>query len=212
MRLILLGPPGSGKGTQAKILSEEFTIPGISTGDIFRTELKNNTPLGRQAQSYMDKGELVPDEVVIGMVAGRIAQNDCSQGFILDGFPRTVPQADGLKGMLEKMGLAIDHIIEIDVDDELVVKRLTGRMGCADCKKDFNKFFSPPEKEGICDACGGKLVSRADDNEDTIRNRLKVYTAETAPLIEYYNADLLTFDGSGSAQDLFDLIIATVKG
>jgi len=207
MRMILLGPPGSGKGTQAALLSEKLNIVPISTGDIFRSELKNNTPLGLKAKGYMEAGDLVPDEVVIGMVEGRIKQDDCANGYILDGFPRTVPQADGLEKMLANMDSGIDAIVEIAVEDELVVKRLTGRMGCEDCKKDFNRFFSPSKEEGICDACGGKLISRADDNEKTIRNRLEVYAKDTAPLLDFYKGRVLSFDGSLPIQDTLNAII-----
>ena len=212
MQLILLGPPGSGKGTQAVRIAENLGVPAISTGDIFRTELKNNTPLGTEAKSYMEKGELVPDEVVIGMVKSRISQEDCADGFILDGFPRTIPQAEGLDTILKEMNISLDRVIDIKVGDELIVKRLTGRMACEDCKKDFNKFFSPPKEEGLCDACGGKLISRADDNEETIKNRLEVYHSETAPLIEYYADSILSVEGEKAPDDVFADILSNLKG
>ncbi len=211
MQLILLGPPGSGKGTQAVRIAEELKVPAISTGDIFRTELKNNTPLGIKAKSYMEKGELVPDEVVIDMVKQRISKDDCSDGFILDGFPRTIPQAEGLKNLLSDMGISLDKVVDIKVQDDVIVKRLTGRMACEDCKKDFNRFFSPPSTEGICDACGGKLISRADDNEETIKNRLDVYHSETAPLIEYYGDSVLSVEGEKAPDDVFRDILENLK-
>jgi adenylate kinase len=210
MRLIMLGAPGSGKGTQARRLAEKLDLPAISTGDIFRHELKNDTPLGLKAKGYMEAGDLVPDEVVIDMVAGRLQQDDCSKGFILDGFPRTIPQADGLKGILGKLSIAIDHVVELQIEDDIIIKRLTGRMGCEACGKDFNRFFSPPQTEDVCDACGGKLTSRADDNEETIMNRLTVYKSETAPLIDYYAALIRPIDSGGSPEEGFNRILGAI--
>jgi adenylate kinase len=207
MRLILLGPPGSGKGTQAVRLADALKIPAISTGDIFRTELKNNTPLGLKAKTYMESGGLVPDSVVIDMVNERLQKNDCTDGFILDGFPRTIPQAEGLGKIFSDLNLNLTKVINIEVKDDIIVKRLCGRMACEKCKTDFNSFSNPPAAAGVCDACGGTLVSRSDDNEETIKNRLEVYTRETAPLIDHYKNELLTVDGNGSPDDVFTVVM-----
>ncbi|MFH1708747.1 MAG: adenylate kinase [Planctomycetota bacterium] len=207
MYIILVGPPGCGKGTQAKVLAEKLGIPSVSTGDIFRTELANKTPLGLKAKSYMDAGTLVPDEVVTDMVADRLKRPDCAKGCILDGFPRTIPQAEGLNKILAGRGVKIDHVVEIKVVDDIIIKRLTGRMACGTCKRDFNKFFNPPKVEGVCDACKGKLTSRADDNVETIQNRLKVYRNETAPLLAHYRDRLISVKGDGAPGDVTTSII-----
>lgn len=210
MRIILMGPPGSGKGTQATILADKLSVPHISTGDIFRAELGKGTPLGLKAKSYMEAGELVPDKIVTGMAGKRINKEDCAEGYILDGFPRTIPQAEGLGKILAENGTSIDLVLEITVDKDIITKRLTGRMGCEQCKQDFNRFFNPPHKEGVCDACGARLVSRADDNEETIQNRLKVYQQETAPLIEYYADKIITIDGNGTPDDVLKRVLKKI--
>ena len=186
MKLILLGPPGAGKGTQAQMLMEKFSIPQISTGDILRSAVKNATPMGVKAREYMDAGALVPDDVVVGIVRERLQQADCANGFILDGFPRTVPQADALKDTLSELSLELDAVISLEVDTEALVARLTGRRTCSSCGKGYHVDFDPPSKEGVCDACGGNLVQRDDDREETIRKRLEVYREQTAPLVDYY--------------------------
>ena len=197
MKLILLGPPGAGKGTQAKMLTDAFAIPQISTGDILRAAVKEGTPLGVKAKSFMDAGGLVPDEVVIGIVAERLQQDDCSNGFILDGFPRTVAQADALQANLEQMGKDLDSVIALQVDAEALVERLTGRRTCKACGRGYHISFDPPAEEGRCDACGGELMQRDDDREETIRKRLEVYDEQTAPLIHYYREAGLLVDLDG---------------
>ena len=192
MKLILLGPPGAGKGTQAKMLTERFSIPQISTGDILRAAVKEGTPMGRKAKEYMDAGGLVPDEVVVGIVRDRLLAADCDNGFILDGFPRTVAQADALQDNLEEMDKALDRVISLEVDAEALVERLTGRRTCKECGRGYHVKFDPPREDAICDACGGSLFQRGDDQEETIRKRLQVYAEQTSPLIRYYrDADVL---------------------
>lgn len=187
MRLVILGAPGAGKGTQAVNLSEKLRIPHISTGDIFRSNIKGGTPLGKLAKEYIDKGALVPDEVTIGIVKDRLQQADCVNGFILDGFPRTIPQAESLDNVLSEMGTALDYVIDIVVDDEVIIKRLSGRRICPECNMSYHIDFSEPAKNGICANCGAKLVQREDDREETIKNRLKTYHTQTEPLVEYYS-------------------------
>jgi adenylate kinase len=192
MKLILLGPPGAGKGTQAKMLTERFDIPQISTGDILRAAVKDRTPMGVKAKSFMDAGGLVPDDVVIGIVRERLQNQDCAAGFILDGFPRTVAQADALKETLHSLGKDLDAVISLEVDTESLVERLTGRRTCRECGQGYHIKFDPPREAGRCDACGGELFQRDDDSEETIRKRLEVYHAQTSPLVAYYrNEDLL---------------------
>lgn len=212
MRLILLGPPGAGKGTQAKRLVEKYGIPQISTGDMLRAALKAGTELGIKAKTFMDAGKLVPDEVVIGLIEERIKEADCVNGFMLDGFPRTVAQADALNGVMAKSSLKLDHVISIDVANEELVVRLTGRRTCRACGAGFHISFDPPKKEGVCDKCGGELYQRDDDSEATIRNRLKVYSDQTEPLIAYYKkAGLLRpIDGTGSIDDIFGRVTAVL--
>ena len=188
MKLILLGPPGAGKGTQAKILMDHFGIPQISTGDILRAAVKEGTPMGLKAKGCMDAGELVPDEVVVGIVNERLQKNDCDNGFILDGFPRTVPQADALGTNLVDLDKCLDAVVSLDVDVEALVVRLTGRRTCSDCGRGYHIAFDPSKTENICDACSGKLIQRDDDQESTIRKRLDVYQDQTMPLIEYYRS------------------------
>ncbi|MBD3307447.1 adenylate kinase [candidate division KSB3 bacterium] len=208
MRLVLLGPPGAGKGTQAKKLIEHYQIPQISTGDILRQAVKEGTELGQQAKSYMDRGELVPDDVIIEIVKERIKADDCQQGYIFDGFPRTVEQAKALDQMLHSLSTHLDAVINIDVPEEEVVKRLSGRRTCKNCGALYHVIYNPPAKAGICDKCGGELFQRNDDNETTIRQRLAVYREQTLPLIEYYSKqDLVkTIPGSGTPDDIFSAI------
>lgn len=188
MNLILLGPPGAGKGTQAKFLVDSYGIPQISTGDMLRAAVKNQTQLGIEAKKYMDAGKLVPDEVVIGLVKDRIQEPDCAKGFMLDGFPRALTQAQALDKMLDAMSLKIDHVVSIEVPSEELLGRLTGRRTCKACGAGFHVKFDPPKAAGKCDKCGGELYQRDDDNEATVSNRLKVYDDQTKPLIDYYQA------------------------
>ena len=212
MNLILLGPPGAGKGTQAKMLVETYGIPQISTGDMLREAVKNQTQLGLEAKKYMDAGQLVPDEVVIGLVKERLGRDDCAQGFMLDGFPRTVPQAEALDKVLAEMGKAIDHVISIEVPNEELLKRLTGRRTCRNCGQGYHVIFDPPKQDGVCDKCGGELYQRDDDNEATVANRLKVYEESTKPLINYYQAKglLRPIDGVGAIKEIFERIKAVL--
>lgn len=200
MRLILLGGPGAGKGTQAKKLVEKYNIPQISTGDILRGAVKNNTELGQKAKSFMDSGELVPDEVIIGIVKDRILEDDCSNGFIFDGFPRTTAQAEALDTMLTELDIKLDAAINFKVSDEVIVARMSGRRTCAQCQAVFNVKFNPPKQEGICDKCSGELTQRDDEKEEVVRNRLKVYEDQTAPLIDFYNNKELLKDVNGEQE------------
>jgi len=184
--VILLGAPGAGKGTQAERIVADFGLPHISTGEMLRAAVANGTEMGREAQKYMESGALVPDEVVIGVVRERLAEPDALAGFLLDGFPRTIPQAEQLDAMLAGAGRAVTHVVLIDVPADELVQRLAGRRSCAGCGKLYNVTFDPPKTEGVCDVCGGQLTQRADDNEETVRNRLAVYEEQTAPLIGYY--------------------------
>ncbi|HDH53523.1 MAG TPA: adenylate kinase [Nitrospirae bacterium] len=208
MRLVLLGAPGAGKGTQAKKLIDKFGIPQISTGDILRKAVADGTPLGKEAKIIMDKGELVPDSVVIGLVKERLAQDDCKNGYILDGFPRNTAQAEELDKVLSEMNAPLDVALSVDVDKNDLMKRLTGRRTCKGCQQMFNIHFSPPKKDGVCDKCGGELYQRDDDKEETIKNRLDVYEKSTAPLIDYYSNKgiLKSVEGVGSIDDIFNKI------
>jgi len=210
MRLVLLGAPGAGKGTQAKKLIEKYSIPQISTGDILRKAVADGTPLGKEAKSYMDSGGLVPDSVVIGLVKERLAQDDCKAGYILDGFPRTTPQAEELDKVLSDMNSPLDVALSVDVDKDDLMKRLTGRRTCKSCQQMYNVHFSAPKKENVCDKCGAELYQRDDDKEDTIRNRLDVYEKSTAPLIDYYGSKgiLKSVKGEGSIDDIFNQIVS----
>ena len=212
MNLIMLGPPGSGKGTQAKRLTERFGIPQISTGDILREAVKEGTPLGKEAKRYMDEGKLVPDEVVVGIVRERLKEPDCEKGFILDGFPRTVAQAEALDRILEEMGRKIDHVIDIEVSEDELLKRLTGRRTCKRCGAMYHIIFNPPKRDGICDQCGGELYQRDDDEEETIKARLKVYREQTAPLIDYYEKRglLRRIEGSGKIEEIEERILKAI--
>ncbi len=202
MRLVLLGAPGAGKGTQAVRLSKEYNIPQISTGDIFRYNIKNGTPLGKLAKEYMDKGGLVPDEVTVRIVKDRLQQADCNNGFILDGFPRTIPQAESLDKILHQIDKVIDFALNVDVADELIVKRLSGRRVCPDCGKIYHTISEPPKKDGFCDVDGAALIQRDDDKEETIWNRLQTYHERTEPLIGFYGKQgkLATVEGSKSIE------------
>lgn len=197
MKLILLGPPGAGKGTQAKMLTEKFSIPQISTGDILRAAVKDGTPMGQKAKEFMNSGGLVPDEVVVGIVRDRLQEEDCNNGFILDGFPRTVAQADALQTSLQEMGKDLDRVISLEVDTEALVERLTGRRTCKECGRGYHVKFDSSRVAGICDTCGGTLFQRDDDQEETIRKRLQVYADQTSPLIRYYREAgvLMELDG-----------------
>ncbi|MEW6601940.1 MAG: adenylate kinase [Nitrospirota bacterium] len=208
MRLVLLGAPGAGKGTQAKKLIDKYGIPQISTGDILRKAVADGTPLGKEAKSYMDSGGLVPDSVVIGLVKERIAKDDCKKGYILDGFPRTTPQAEALDKVLADMKAPLDTALVVDVDMDILMKRLTGRRTCKGCQQMYNIHFGPPKKEGACDKCGGELFQRADDKEETIKNRLEVYEKSTAPLIDYYGKKkiLKSVEGMGSVDEIFNKV------
>lgn len=209
MNLILLGPPGAGKGTQAQMIVDRYHLPQISTGDILRSAVKEGTSLGKQAKTFMDRGQLVPDEVVIGIIDERLRASDCKTGFILDGFPRTTSQAEALQAILTKIGKSVDHVINIEVDPEELVRRLTGRRTCNNCGGMFHILFHPPKKEGVCDRCSGTLYQREDDGEETIRTRLKEYEKQTAPLIQYYrNKKLLrSIQGVGGQNQIFEQII-----
>ena len=209
MRMIMLGAPGVGKGTQARKIQQDFGIPQISTGDILRAAVHEQTELGKVAKRYMDAGALVPDEVIIDIIRERLQKPDCAAGFILDGFPRTIPQAEALDAMLKEMGLRLDSVVEIYVEPEKIVQRLTNRWVCEKCGADFNQLTNPPPPDLICPKCGGKIVKRKDDNEETIRNRLKVYAEQTAPLKEYYKARgiLKTVDGDKPIDEVYREIL-----
>ncbi len=208
MNLILLGPPGVGKGTQAKRLTEEYRIPQVSTGDMLRAGIKAGTRLGMEAKGYMDRGALVPDAVVIGLVAERIQAADAKNGFMLDGFPRTVAQADALGAMLQQQGRAIDHVLCLLADNDELVRRLSGRRTCNKCSAPFHVAFNPPKRQGVCDACGGELYQRDDDKEEAIRARLVTYDTQTKPLIDYYKQKKLlrSVDGLGSMDAVYTRI------
>ncbi|PKM70551.1 MAG: adenylate kinase [Firmicutes bacterium HGW-Firmicutes-18] len=214
MRLMLLGPPGAGKGTQAESISKEFDIPHISTGDIFRENIKQGTELGRKAQSYMNQGLLVPDELVVDLVKDRLLKEDCIKGFLLDGFPRTIYQADALDAELSKMERALDRAINIQVKKEILIERAVGRRVCKSCGAAFHIKFKPSEIEGVCDRCGGELQQRKDDLEETVVKRIEVYLEQTEPLIEYYSQKgiLLNIDGEQEIQTVFEDIINGLRG
>ncbi len=206
MNIILLGPPGAGKGTQAKKIAEHYSLPHISTGDILRENISNNTSLGIKAKSYMAKGELVPDELLITIIRDRLSKPDCSNGFLLDGYPRTVPQADALQMILTESNKKLDVVLNIDVEDEELIKRLSGRRVCSSCGMSYHMIFNPPQEDEICDKCKGKLYQREDDKPEAIRNRLMVYKKQTQPLIEYYTRKgiLRTVDGGKDIPEIFE--------
>lgn len=209
MKIIMLGAPGAGKGTQAKKIAEKYGIPHISTGDIFRANIKGGTELGMKAKSYMDQGQLVPDDVTIGMLLDRISQDDCAGGYVLDGFPRTIPQAESLTEALKGRNEKMDYAINVDVPDEAIVTRMGGRRACIACGATYHIVYNPTKTEGICDACGEKLVLRDDDKPETVQKRLTVYHEQTQPLIEYYDNEgiLKTVDGTQDLNDVFEDII-----
>ena len=213
MRLILLGPPGAGKGTQAKMLKEKFQIPQISTGDILRQAVKENTELGARAKTIMGAGQLVPDNIVMGLIKERIRQEDCKSGFILDGFPRNITQAEKLSETLQDMNLAIDNVIDLEVDEGEVVERLTGRSTCSECGAMFHKVSRPPKVDEVCDGCGGKLEQRPDDNKETIEERLRVYSESTSPLKEFYlkEGNLKTLEAKGSVEEIFSRVCEMIE-
>jgi adenylate kinase len=212
MRLILLGPPGSGKGTQGDLLVARYGVPRISTGDMLRTAVAANSELGRKAKKYMDAGNLVPDEAVIGIVKVRLSLPDAEQGFLLDGFPRTVAQAEALGAALKEIGAGLDAVVLIDVRREELIRRLSGRRICPECQAAYHIDTNPPKREGVCDRDGAKLIQRADDSKAVIAERLRIYERRTRPLIEYYKqrGTLVAVDGAGSVQEIFDRIIRTL--
>ena len=205
MKIIMLGAPGAGKGTQAKKIAEHYGIPHISTGDIFRANIKNGTELGKKAKEYMDQGLLVPDELTCDLVTDRVSKEDCANGYILDGFPRTIPQAEALEDALKKMGTDVDYAINVDVPDSSIVSRMGGRRACVTCGATYHLMFMPPKKEGICDSCGSALILRDDDKPETVQKRLDVYHAQTQPLIDFYEKKgiLKTIDGTQEIDRVF---------
>ena len=209
MNIILFGPPGAGKGTQAKKLVDFYGIPQISTGDILRANVREGTELGLAAKAYMDKGELVPDNVLIGIIKNRLNEPDCKKGFILDGYPRTVPQADALAVILDEIEKPIDVVLNLEVADEELVERISGRLMCK-CGASYHRILNPPKKEGVCDICGGEIFQRDDDKEDAVQNRLNVYKKQTQPLINYYSKQgiLVTLDGTKDIDEVFEDIKA----
>lgn len=213
MNLILLGPPGAGKGTQSVLLEKRFDAPQISTGDMLRAAVKSSTPMGVKAKTYMDAGDLVPDEVVVGIVRERLQEPDCAEGFILDGFPRTVAQADALKESLLQLSKKIDAVVSLQVDTDALVERLTGRRTCKSCGKGFHLKFDPPATDGSCSVCGGQLLQRDDDHEETIRRRMDAYHQQTAPLEDYYRKEglLLSVNGMGTIENVQKDIVSGIQ-
>ena len=209
MKIIMLGAPGAGKGTQAKKIAQKDGIPHVSTGDIFRANIKNGTELGMKAKTYMDAGNLVPDEITIGMLLDRIHQDDCKKGYVLDGFPRTIPQAESLTAALKERGESIDYAIDVDVPDENIISRMSGRRACLSCGATYHIVYNAPKKEGVCDQCGEPLVLRDDDKPETVRNRLDVYHRQTQPLIDYYKKEgiLAQVDGTQDMEQVFQDIV-----
>ncbi len=209
MKIIMLGAPGAGKGTQAKKIAEKYQVPHISTGDIFRANIKNGTELGKKAKTYMDQGLLVPDELVCDLVVDRVQQEDCKNGYILDGFPRTIPQAESLDAALASLGDKIDYAIDVEVPDENIVNRMGGRRACVGCGATYHLVYAPTKKEGVCDVCGAELILRDDDKPETVQKRLGVYHEQTQPLIDYYNGKgvLRTVDGTQDMEEVFRAIV-----
>lgn len=212
MKIVMLGAPGAGKGTQAKRIAAKFSIPHISTGDIFRANIKNNTPLGAKAKSYMDKGELVPDELVIELIMDRFAQDDCVNGYVLDGFPRTIPQAEELDKALKSVNDNLDYAIDVEVPDDNIINRMSGRRACVNCGATYHIVHNPPKVENECDTCNGELILRDDDKPETVKNRLDVYHTQTEPLLKYYTEKgiLYTVDGTQNMDTVFDSICKIV--
>ena len=209
MKIVMLGAPGAGKGTQAKMIAAKYQIPHISTGDIFRANIKNGTELGKKAKSYMDQGLLVPDELTVDLVIDRLAQDDCKNGYILDGFPRTIPQAEALDAALAKLGEKMDYAIDVDVPDENIVSRMSGRRACTGCGATYHIVYNPSKKGECCEVCGEKLILRDDDKPETVHKRLNVYQEQTQPLIDYYTKQsiLRTVDGTQDMNDVFAEIV-----
>ncbi len=212
MKLIMLGAPGAGKGTQAKKIAEKYQIPHISTGDIFRANIKAGTELGMKAKSFMDQGQLVPDEVTIGMLLDRISQDDSKNGYVLDGFPRTIPQAESLTAALKERGEKIDYAVNVDVPDDNIINRMSGRRACVGCGATYHVVYNAPKSEDICDTCGEKLILRDDDKPETVKNRLLVYHDQTQPLIDYYKKEgvLVEVDGTQNLEKAFQDIVAVL--
>ena len=208
MKIVMLGAPGAGKGTQADKIAEKFGLPHISTGDIFRKNIKEGTELGKEAKSYMDAGKLVPDELTVRLLLDRVKNDDCAKGYILDGYPRTIPQAEALDKELKKLGEKIDYAINVDVPDENIINRMSGRRACLKCGATYHLKYVPPKKDGVCDECGSELVIRDDDKPETVKKRLAVYHEQTQPLIEYFEKQgvLHTVDGTTDAGDVFKAI------
>ena len=213
MKIIMLGAPGAGKGTQAKLIAERYGIPHISTGDIFRANIKAGTPLGVKAKSFIDQGLLVPDELTLELIMDRFSAADCADGYVLDGFPRTLPQAEALAKSLSEKGEAIDFAIDVDVPDERIVNRMSGRRACLKCGGTYHVKYNPPAVDGVCDACGAELVLRDDDKPETVAKRLEVYHEQTRPLIDFYDKKgvLHTVDGTVNAEDVFEAIRSILK-
>ena len=213
MKIIMLGAPGAGKGTQAKMIASKYQIPHISTGDIFRANIKNGTELGMEAKKYMDQGQLVPDELTVKILLDRVAQPDCSEGYVLDGFPRTIPQAEVLDSALDKLGDSIDFAIDVDVPDENIVRRMSGRRACLSCGATYHIEHIPPKQEGVCDTCGQPLVLRDDDKPETVLKRLKVYHEQTQPLIDFYTKKgvLRSVDGTVDMNNVFETIVNVLE-
>ena len=213
MKIIMLGAPGAGKGTQAKMIAEKYAIPHVSTGDIFRANIKEGTELGKEAKKYMDQGLLVPDELTVKILLDRVAKDDCKNGYVLDGFPRTIPQAQVLDNALTELGDKIDYAIDVEVPDENIIKRMSGRRACLGCGATYHIEHIPPKKEGVCDVCGQELVLRDDDQPETVKNRLGVYHEQTQPLIDFYTEKgiLKTVDGTKDMKDVFAAIVSILE-
>ncbi|MDD6658159.1 MAG: adenylate kinase [Lachnospiraceae bacterium] len=209
MKIVMLGAPGAGKGTQAKMIAEKYGIPHVSTGDIFRANIKNGTELGKEAKQYMDQGKLVPDELTVKILLDRVAQDDCKNGYVLDGFPRTIPQANVLDEALTKLGDKIDYAVNVDVPDENIINRMGGRRACVACGATYHVVYNAPKTEGICDVCGKELIIRDDDQPETVKNRLNVYHEQTQPLIDFYEEKgvLKSVDGTADMKDVFAAIV-----
>lgn len=213
MKIIMLGAPGAGKGTQAKMIADKYSIPHVSTGDIFRANIKNGTELGMEAKKYMDQGQLVPDELTVKILLDRVAQDDCKNGYVLDGFPRTIPQAEVLDKALTELGDSIDYAINVDVPDENIIRRMSGRRACVACGATYHIVHIPTKVEGICDRCGAELILRDDDKPETVKKRLDVYHTQTQPLIDYYTAKgvLKEVDGTRDMKDVFEDIVKLLE-